>query len=648
MKLAENIQRRRKAAGWTQEQLAQKCAVSRQAVSKWEAGQSVPSLDKLRQLANCFGISVDELVQDDPVAELAEVPQTSSPSLVELDQARQTRQRCRGWTAAAIVCLIVAVGILGLQIVTYTIVRARGWEYIADWISPLLNLMLVLALTLSGSVLIRTPGWRKSGLGIALVLMVGFGWQLQQAIQQRPTTISFSADGRHQVVIKQDKTTGKTVLCRSRYGLYRREKDTFPYTVEGAMKLQWLAEDVCAITYQTINRSVHQMIATFGDRGDPISYHNMAAAITGEWSLMETNAAGWKIVADSTGIHLENGTLQEDYAYSDAVPFGTLALALCRDGLPQWTLVLSEEGTLNEQDLFIDGSLILCPVAMKPTAPLNFVRTSALPDAGLFQTPDLPEEDETPLVEAMRQTILADPTLSQPLPNGAMKLDTASTDPLWLSLLTLRQRDEGYRVNGVDIRVELASVQVLAGTDADQLVEVKTNEWAVSPGNQGAGPSGEAFTMTYKLRLMRAENAVLAALMPSLEEGMSGLEPVELEPEFPAVPELVHYFVSGLYDTTYMYINRRSPAQAMQILLDEAFAQKEASLSTDGQQALLESDGGQTLWLLYDGIAEDRLHYRFWLVRCEGPDWLHCDGLWQSEGEYTIPIREAENNAQPE
>lgn len=88
MKLAERIQQRRKAAGWTQEQLAQKCAVSRQAVSKWEAGQSVPSLDKLRQLANCFGISVDELVQDAPVAETEEASQTSSPSLVELDQAR--------------------------------------------------------------------------------------------------------------------------------------------------------------------------------------------------------------------------------------------------------------------------------------------------------------------------------------------------------------------------------------------------------------------------------------------------------------------------------------------------------------------------------------------------------------------------------
>ena len=414
-------------------------------------------------------------------------------------------------------------------------------------------------------------------------------------------------------MIKQDKTTGKTVLCRSRYGLYRREKDTFPYTVEGEMKLQWLAKDVCAITYQTLDWGGHPMI-----------------------------------VVDRTGIHLENGTLQEDYAYDDAVPFGTLALALCRDGLPQWTLVLSEEGTLNEQDLFIDGSLILCPVAMNPTAPLNFVRTSPLPDAGLFQTPDLPEEDETPLVEAMRQTILADPTLSQPLPNGAMKLDTSSTDPLWLSLLALRQRDEGYRVNGIDIRVELTSVQVLAGTDTDQLVEVKTNEWAVSPGNQGSGPSGEASAMTYKLRLMRAENAVLAALVPSLEEGMSGLEPVELDPELPTEAELAHYFVSGMYDTTYMYINRRSPAQAMQILLDEAFAQKEAVLGDDGQQALLESTGDQSLWLFYDGITEDRLHYRFWLVRCKGVDWLHCEGQWQSEGEYTIPIREVEDDAQSE
>ena len=55
---------------------------------------------------------------------------------------------------------------------------------------------------------------------------------------------------------------------------------------------------------------------------------------------------------------------------------------------------------------------------------------------------------------------------------------------------------------------------------------------------------------------------------------------------------------------------------------------------------LLEEKGNQTLWLLYDGISEDRQNYRFWLVRCEGPDWKHSDGQIWSEGEYTVAIRE--------
>ena len=101
-----------------------------------------------------------------------------------------------------------------------------------------------------------------------------------------------------------------------------------------------------------------------------------------------------------------------------------------------------------------------------------------------------------------------------------------------------------------------------------------------------------------------------------------------------------HSFVSGAYDTTYMYVSRRSPAQALQFLLEQDFAEKTAVISEDGQQALLEEKGNQTLWLLYDGISEDRQNYRFWLVRCEGPDWKHSDGQIWSEGEYTVAIRE--------
>lgn len=47
MMLAENLQLFRKEKMWSQEELAEKCRVSRQAIEKWESGESVPSLEKL-------------------------------------------------------------------------------------------------------------------------------------------------------------------------------------------------------------------------------------------------------------------------------------------------------------------------------------------------------------------------------------------------------------------------------------------------------------------------------------------------------------------------------------------------------------------------------------------------------------------------
>lgn len=62
MKLSENIQEFRKKKGFSQEKLAEKCQVSRQAIAKWENGESVPTIDKLIFLADLYELSLDELV----------------------------------------------------------------------------------------------------------------------------------------------------------------------------------------------------------------------------------------------------------------------------------------------------------------------------------------------------------------------------------------------------------------------------------------------------------------------------------------------------------------------------------------------------------------------------------------------------------
>ena len=64
MILADKIIRLRKKNGWSQEELAEKMNVSRQAVSKWEAAQSTPDLEKILMLSSLFGVTTDYLLKD--------------------------------------------------------------------------------------------------------------------------------------------------------------------------------------------------------------------------------------------------------------------------------------------------------------------------------------------------------------------------------------------------------------------------------------------------------------------------------------------------------------------------------------------------------------------------------------------------------
>ena len=62
----ENLVQMRKLHGMTQEDLAEKVGVSRQAVAKWEAGVSLPDLEKSKLLAEVLDVSLDELANHRP------------------------------------------------------------------------------------------------------------------------------------------------------------------------------------------------------------------------------------------------------------------------------------------------------------------------------------------------------------------------------------------------------------------------------------------------------------------------------------------------------------------------------------------------------------------------------------------------------
>ena len=112
MTLGQNIQTARKAKGISQETLAEKIGVSRQALGKWEKDTALPGVDNLQALAKELGVSVDALLG-------CAAPDTAAPTvtlnalrdLLDARDAEACRRRRGAWlAAAAAAAVLLAVG----------------------------------------------------------------------------------------------------------------------------------------------------------------------------------------------------------------------------------------------------------------------------------------------------------------------------------------------------------------------------------------------------------------------------------------------------------------------------------------------------------------------------------------------------------
>ena len=118
MILAEKIITLRKRMNWSQEELAEKLDISRQSVSKWEVGATIPDLDKILKMSELFGVSTDYLLKDEmDVTELTggkDMPEGRVVSVEEANAYMDTAKEVCGRIATAVslfilspVCLIL-------------------------------------------------------------------------------------------------------------------------------------------------------------------------------------------------------------------------------------------------------------------------------------------------------------------------------------------------------------------------------------------------------------------------------------------------------------------------------------------------------------------------------------------------------------
>ena len=72
--LKENLIMLRKLNGFSQERIAEKINISRQAYAKWESGATVPDVDRAAQLARVYGVSLDGLMKSESPEGVGPIP----------------------------------------------------------------------------------------------------------------------------------------------------------------------------------------------------------------------------------------------------------------------------------------------------------------------------------------------------------------------------------------------------------------------------------------------------------------------------------------------------------------------------------------------------------------------------------------------
>lgn len=110
MTVSEKIYTLRTRLGLSQEELAEKLGVSRQSVSKWETGQSVPDLEKIIKLSDLFGVSVDELVRAE---ERPQPPQPETKVVYVKEKWKLTRTQTTGFCLEMIGLALDLLGLVG-------------------------------------------------------------------------------------------------------------------------------------------------------------------------------------------------------------------------------------------------------------------------------------------------------------------------------------------------------------------------------------------------------------------------------------------------------------------------------------------------------------------------------------------------------
>lgn len=228
MILAEKIMQLRKKSGWSQEELADQLGISRQSVSKWESGASIPDLDKIIKMSTLFGVSTDYLLKDEmetvAFSETDDEPQEiHSVSVEEANEFMEESRTFAKWLAPAVVMCI-------LSPVTMILLAGAAEFGVIDWSEDMAGGIGATVLLLMIAV------------GAAIMIVRGIRIGKYEYMEKDVITLQYGVQG---IVQKKKKDFEKTFGTCIAFGVVCCILGVVPLLIVGAIAGESFAEVIC-------------------------------------------------------------------------------------------------------------------------------------------------------------------------------------------------------------------------------------------------------------------------------------------------------------------------------------------------------------------------------------------------------------------
>lgn len=272
-------------------------------------------------------------------------------------------RKVSGW-----ILLAISIGFFGLQMASLFLQKKFQMEYSDNRLFYMINIVSIVCLSLAIYLLLTfTKKTKIIGAGIVLLFIGANIVLLINSNQTIKNIVSLSPDWKNVLSIKVNPNTGEAIVYRSYYWILARPMERLPYPTSGEFKVDWLADDVAAVTYKADDQTIHQYIGTYGDRGGGSSYYYVGPSIYGQWTGKNAD-----VISNQEGITVKTGGKTEQFDWEHVVQFGTLAVVLTANNQAVWTISLDENFIANSNAAKPPkGYITLYKATMEETNPIK-------------------------------------------------------------------------------------------------------------------------------------------------------------------------------------------------------------------------------------------------------------------------------------